>query len=619
MSATTAPSDKFAFLFKTSGSTEDLSGIKSTLKTWYGYPDTHIKESTGCTNLFTDFQTLPAPLSDVNPVPSGQVGLGETKRLTLFVFITGNANAAGLTDSGGSVSWDDLLTLAGGDIPGLPPVDFFNNQKVEVNFFVATPHVNAFINLWKTNSTVAFGTLLIPVTTGDALDGTGRQNFINQVSNLLQLQTGSTPDPATGMQSFNDIAKIIHPVATATYSASSGSETEYFPGRPLLLINDGPSPDYFESPDIKIKHTLAADSGYATGFETGYLKDNASTIRNKIEVTVVNNGTHALKTLNISIGIFLQSNTIPGTPDVLRTKVVATGLKPGETILPVSFDDIRLQSDLYNFIVACSSYADDNDFTDCSPQTRANEAQRSIAVITETLDFEMDQTPVNPAGSNNGTITINITGGIANYTCNCTGCAAQTVSQTCTFSNLSPGLKTITVTDSSSPALSCTKTTTIAEVQPSTCTNRLDNSYVNICRTDLGDLKFTFKVYPLPPFPSLFRLYKMRFQLTSLIPPDPFRPVPGEIERVNVTIISSGTELVNGVRYGYVNLRVPRNQVGHIIMHHPRSRWPFGRLILKINTEILIESRLNWFPLRRLLSVAKFKLLIFSNSLDIEI
>lgn len=615
MSATHSQSDKFIFLFRTDASF-DLSKAKEAFHNYYNYSSgvNNTIEATGCANFKNSFKTILNNI--VANIPSGSTPNGETPLNTFVVVILGNADASGLKDGATSaVSWTDLRSYISGTF-GASTIPY--SLYTEVHVICLTPFCNSLVSQWDQSLPVTSGTLIVPPTVTDALAPAAAQTFLDNWTNYLKLST-ALPVDAYGRISFNDIASAMLGAQTANLfrTAGAGNPGKFFPGFCAFEIKDG-NPNLWESPDINIHHPL--DVSYGTGFETGYLKDNLTSIRNYISVKVTNSGTHPLKKFRIDLGVYKQSIAIPGIPNISSYK--DCGFIKGGEKLDIEFTDVRLSDPDYANLVVAATYSGDTNFADANISANTNEAQRSIALINESLDFTFSKTNVTPIGGTNGTITVIGSGGARPYNCSCTGKTDLPADPSCIFRDLTAGAKTITLKDSSSIQLSCIKTVTLTESDPSspgnpTCDPRLDTQYLAICRETNGNILITFKAYPVQPAFYQFRIYKIRWKLTGLNAHTPASP-PSNISLTNAVITASGVENVAGQTYTYHFIRVPNLQVGTMTLIHIRPLWPFGHIRLEIATEIFYKKYRWPGVINSLLSIARFKLLVTDSGMDIR-
>lgn len=383
MSATTSPSDKYLFLFKTDS--DDLSVVKTALKDYYKYDflPANTYEATGCLNFVPVYKTLieklsgPVPAAPVYamPDPAGTVPSGETKMNTLVVVISGNADSTGLIDSSlNSLTWSSIRQTLSGIIPQPvgPPKNYPYKLYTEINVVFVSPYCNSFLSEWDTSTPIPNGTLIIPQTVSELIDQPSRELFLSNWARELRLETSTLID-SYGRISFNDIAASVHGGSLASFfrSVGAGVAGKFFPGYCTLGINDG-SPDWWESPDIYI-NTPGNDL---------YDQD----VINTVYINVHTSGTHPVK--NFWIGAKHFGSGLGPTDALIVTNITAGGstlaqvLKAGESCL-YHYDQMFLNTTTHRCIVARARFTpivstDIDDYSEWSIEANPDEAQRNI-------------------------------------------------------------------------------------------------------------------------------------------------------------------------------------------------------------------------------------------------
>jgi hypothetical protein len=382
MSATSSSSDKYLFLFKTG--TDDLSGIKTALQTYYKFPAgaANTFETTGCSSFKSTFKTLVETLGGTDPLapvykmpdPSGKVPLGETNMNTLVVVISGEADSTGLADdplnpASPHVLWADIRnTIFGMFGPKIYPYQLYT----EIHVIFVSPFCNSFMAEWTMNIPVTSGTLTIPVTISDAIDQAGREGFVGTLSTELMLGTSTILDNF-GRISFNDIASsVLSSSVTGCFrSEGTGVGGKYFPGYTTFEINDG-SPEWWESPDIYINSP--GNDLYNSG------------VSNTVYINVHTSGTHPVKNFWIGAKHF---GTGLGASDGVEVANLIAGsvnlplvLKGGESCL-FSYDYTFSSLTTHRCIVVRAKFTtiiqtDIDDYAEWSIVANADEAQRNI-------------------------------------------------------------------------------------------------------------------------------------------------------------------------------------------------------------------------------------------------
>jgi hypothetical protein len=583
MSATSSSSDKYLFLFRTDNDT--LDPVKTVLQSFYKYPtdSAHFFEITSCNNFKPAYESLilslmpGTPPACKNPDPLGKVPAGESKKNTLIVIISGDADSSGLKTGGATISssitWIELRKILKGIIEpavGLPKT-YLYQQNTEVHIFFLSPFCNSFLSECTSQGIpVTSGTMLVPQSSMDTYSTTHqalRNTFLFNLAEELKLNTFTALD-TYGRISFNDIAAALPGVTTGTdFKLIAPNPTDkYFPGYSWFEIEDG-DPDWFRSPDIKIKHSAPYNTAE---YEQRYLKDSSGYL-NTIDVQVKIIGTHPVKSFKVDLGVFKDTEVIGADePTVKSVNTVAGVHLPGYVTVPdVSFNTVQLLFENFNAIVARATNEGDSEFSDTDPEQNDYEAELAISYFPVAIPLTCSATS-SPASSStiaNGTIDVSATGGYStlNY--------AVDRGQTQTnphFGSQSSGLHHVTVTDSASPSTICECDVTVGisgGVIP--CDSLLDNNYLNICRKSNGDLKFTFKKFPhIPRGYYRSRMYKIRWK--SPIPNSGLSLINSDFIRLtHMTIVSTGVNYISGIYYPYVILRVSANSTGELLLKHP--------------------------------------------------
>lgn len=582
MSATSSSADKYLFLFRTDDDT--LNPVKTALQSFYKYPtdSAHFFEVTGCNNFKSSYESLILSLMPgtppvcKNPDPSGKVPVGESKKNTLIVIISGNANSSGLITGNptvtSSLTWQAIREILKGIIiPAVgPPQTYLYQQNTEVHVFFLSPFCNSFLSECISHGIpVTSGTMLVPQSSMDSDSITHqslRNTFLFNLANELKLNTSTALD-TYGRISFNDIAAALPGVTTGTdFKLMAPNPTDkYFPGYSWFEIEDG-DPDWFRSPDIIIKHSAPYDT---PEYEQSYLKDSSGYL-NTIDVHVKIIGTHPVKSFKVDLGVFMDTEIIGvDEPSVKSVKSVTGLLLPDTVTVPdVSFDTVQLLFENFNAIVARATIEGDAEFSDTDPEQNDYEAELAISYfpVPIPLTCSATSTPASSSAIADGTIDVSASGGVPplNYKVD-TG-PTQTNPH---FGSQSSGLHHVIVTDSAStPAIcECDVTVgTIGVVVP--CDTLLDNNYLNICRKSNGDLKFTFKVFPhIPDGYYRTRMYKIRWK--SPIPNSGLSMINSDFIRLTeMTVVATGVNYISGVYYPFVTLRVPSHTTGELLLKH---------------------------------------------------
>ncbi len=307
MSATTSPNDKFAFLFNTGA--YSLAAVKNTLKTYYGFPDLNIKDSAGCGNLATDFQTFAEQV--LAHIPEGETVSGGTKKNTVIIFIVGDANTTGteLHDGTTGIDWS-TLGYALDPVPATGTTYYYTNS--EVHFYLIFPYCDGFYS--NISSLIPDGSISFPVT--DNFNSfAGQSTFLTNWKATFEdnIELSFNAEKLIAFDKAAERIKSLYPLVTSPLETffkqrKAGVDenypvnpfTSYFPGLPCVEIDDG-SPNIYKTTDVWLNDLDPED---ATIPDTTLYDNYEYNVDNKISVRIHFRGTHPVKTYYVGVGVF---------------------------------------------------------------------------------------------------------------------------------------------------------------------------------------------------------------------------------------------------------------------------------------------------------------------------